>query len=225
MDNSLATIYIVDDDADVCRALSRLLRSAGYRTRTFNSAAEFLAGHDPEPPGCIILDLTMPGLDGFEVQATLAHSGSLRPIIFLTGNGSIAMTVTAMRAGAVNFLVKPVEEPRLFEAVEEALRIDAAGRDHGRFRRALVERLGTLTPREREVLEHVVRGRLNKQIAADLGTVEKTIKVHRARVMHKMGARSLAELVHLASSAGIGTQPGEVRVAQSGDMLLADSRG
>jgi FixJ family two-component response regulator len=225
MDKSLATVFIVDDDADLCRAVSRLLNSAGYQTRTFSSSAAFLAGHDPEPPGCIILDLSMPDLDGFEVQAALAASGSLRPIIFLTGNGSISVTVTAMRAGAVNFLVKPVEELRLFEAVEEALTIDAAERHSGRLRRALVERLGTLTPREREVLEHVVRGRLNKQIAADLGTVEKTIKVHRARVMHKMGARSLAELVQLAGSAGIGVQLANELHSQSEGKAIADSRG
>ncbi|HEY1284145.1 MAG TPA: response regulator [Steroidobacteraceae bacterium] len=225
MDKSLATVFIVDDDADLCRAVSRLLNSAGYQTRTFSSSAAFLAGHDPELPGCIILDLSMPDLDGFEVQAALAASGCLRPIIFLTGNGSIAVTVTAMRAGAVNFLVKPVEELRLFEAVEEALKIDAAERHTGRMRRALVERLGTLTPREREVLEHVVRGRLNKQIAADLGTVEKTIKVHRARVMHKMGARSLAELVQLAGSAGIGVQLANEPQAQSEGSAIADSRG
>jgi len=206
MDNSLATIFIVDDDADVCRALGRLLRSAGYNTRTFRSALEFLAEHDPEPAGCIILDLAMPELDGLEVQAMLAASGCLRPVIFLTGNGTIPMTVTAIRAGAVNFLTKPIGERSLFEAVDEALRIDATERNSGRLRFVIRERLGTLTPREREVLEHVVRGRLNKQIAADLGTVEKTIKVHRARVMHKMGARSLAELVQLASSAGIVAQ-------------------
>ena len=121
--------------------------------------------------------------------------------------------------------MKPVEESRLFEAVEEALKIDAAERQTGRLRRALVERLATLTPREREVLEHVVRGRLNKQIAADLGTVEKTIKVHRARVMHKMGARSLAELVQLAGSAGIGTQLSNELPSHSEGNAIADSRG
>lgn len=226
MDKSLATIFIVDDDADLCRAVSRLLSSAGYQTRTFSSSAEFLSGHDPEPPGCIILDLSMPYLDGFEVQAALAASSCLRPIIFLTGNGSISVTVTAMRAGAVNFLVKPVDESRLFEAVDEALKIDDAERQTGRMRRNLAGRLATLTPREREVLEHVVRGRLNKQIAADLGTVEKTIKVHRARVMHKMGARSLAELVQLAGSAGVGIRlSGEPLRSQSEGNGTAEARG
>jgi FixJ family two-component response regulator len=203
VDNSLSTIFIVDDDPDVCRAMSRLLRSAGYKACTFDSATTFLADHDPEVSGCLILDLAMPGLDGLEVQAMLNSSGCQRPVIFLTGNASIPMTVAAIRAGAVNFLTKPVSEPRLFEAVEEALKIDAAERSDGRWRHAMQERLASLTPRERQVLEHVVRGRLNKQIAADLGTVEKTIKVHRARVMHKMGVRSLAELVQLAGSVGV----------------------
>jgi FixJ family two-component response regulator len=225
MDKSLTTIFVVDDDVDLCRALRRLLSSAGYQTRTFSTSAEFLADHDPESPGCVILDLSMPDLSGFEVQAALAASGCLRPIIFLTGNGSIPVTVTAMRAGAVNFLVKPVDESRLFAAVDEALQIDAAERHVGCLRRLLAQRLATLTPREREVLEHVVRGRLNKQIAGDLGTVEKTIKVHRARVMQKMRARSLAELVQLAGSAGIGAQPVGAPRVQSARIAIAESRG
>jgi FixJ family two-component response regulator len=207
MERSLATIFIVDDDADVCRAMGRLLRSAGFSTRTFSSTSEFLAQYDPEPPGCILLDLTMPEHDGLEVQAMLASAGSRRPIIFLTGNGSIPATVAAIRAGAINFLTKPVTEPCLFEAVEEALRVDARQRVTGRMHTMLKERVESLTPRERQVLEQVIRGRLNKQVAADLGTVEKTIKVHRARVMRKMGARSLAELVQLASSAGLLGRP------------------
>jgi FixJ family two-component response regulator len=203
MENTLATIYIVDDDPDVCRALGRLLRSAGYAARIFRSSVEFLSAYDPQPPGCIILDIAMPQYDGLEVQAMLRSSGCAHPIIFLTANGSIPCTVAAIRAGAVNFLTKPLEEKRLFEAVEEALGINAAQRQLTMIRRAITERLKTLTPREREVMEHVVRGRLNKQIAADLGTVEKTIKVHRGRVMQKMGARSLAELVQLAGSLGV----------------------
>ena len=213
MDESSATIFIVDDDDDICRALSRLLRSAGYSTRTFSSTSTFLAQYDPEPPGCILLDLTMPEHDGLEVQAMLASAGSKRPVIFLTGNGSIPATVAAIRAGAINFLTKPVTEPRLFEAVDEALRIDARRRTMGQQHDLLQERLDSLTPRERQVLEQVIRGRLNKQVAADLGTVEKTIKVHRARVMRKMGARSLAELVQLATSAGLlGRPTGSVTV-------------
>jgi FixJ family two-component response regulator len=203
MENSQATIYVVDDDADVCRALGRLLRSAGYTACVFRSSVEFLSEYDPQLPGCIILDVAMPQYDGLEVQAMLHASGSPHPIIFLTANGSIPRSVAAIRAGAVNFLTKPFEEKRLFEAVEEALRINAAQRQSSMMRRAIADRLRTLTPRERQVMEHVVRGRLNKQIAADLGTVEKTIKVHRGRVMQKMGVRSLAELVQLASSLGV----------------------
>jgi FixJ family two-component response regulator len=207
MERSLPTIFIVDDDADVCRAMSRLLQSAGYSTRTFSSTSRFLAEYDPEPPGCILLDLTMPEHDGLEVQAMLVSAGSKRPVIFLTGNGSIPATVAAIRAGAINFLTKPVSELCLFEAVEEALRVDARQRIMGRMHAMLKDRLDSLTPRERQVLEQVIRGRLNKQVAADLGTVEKTIKVHRARVMRKMGARSLAELVQLSSSAGLLGRP------------------
>jgi FixJ family two-component response regulator len=207
MDKPRATVFIVDDDAEVRRALGRLLNSATYEAREFGSATEFLAAHDPEPAGCIILDLAMGDFGGLEVQASLAAAGCRRPIIFLTGNGSIESSVTAIRAGAVNFLTKPVGDQDLFAAIEEALRIDAAERQKGVFRVALEGRLGTLTPRERQVLDRVVAGRLNKQIAADLGIVEKTTKVHRARVMHKMGARSLAELVRLASVAGITQEP------------------
>ncbi len=149
----------------------------------------------------------MPGVDGFEVQARLRQEGCFRPIIFLTANGNIQQTVTALKGGAVNFLTKPVEEQRLFHAIDEALQIDAEQRNEARLQRAIVRRLYSLTPRERQVFELVVRGRLNKQIAADLGTVEKTVKVHRSRVMHKMGAHSLAELVRLAGLLGI---PGEL---------------
>jgi FixJ family two-component response regulator len=203
MESPLVTIYVVDDDPDVCRALGRLLRSAGYAARVFRSSVEFFSAYDPQPPGCIILDIAMPHYDGLEVQAMLRSSGCPHPVIFLTANGSIPCSVAAIRGGAVNFLTKPFEEKQLFEAVEEALKINAAQRHTSMLRRLITERLQTLTPRERQVMEHVVRGRLNKQIAADLGTVEKTIKVHRGRVMQKMGARSLAELVQQASSLGV----------------------
>ncbi len=205
MGKPMATVFVVDDDADVRRALGRLLRSAAYDVRLFSSSAEFLAAHDPDLAGCVILDLAMPDMNGLEVQASLAASGCPRPVIFLSGNGSIATSVTAMRAGAVTFLTKPVENRDLFSAIDEGLRIDAEERARGSRRHAVVERLETLTPRERQVLAHVVAGRLNKQIAAELGTVVKTIKVHRARVMQKMGVRSLAQLVRIAASVGVGT--------------------
>jgi FixJ family two-component response regulator len=206
LDKQESVVYILDDDLDVCAALGRLLRSAGYRTREFDSASAFFAVHR-EVPGCILLDIAMPGQDGFEVQARLHAEGCIHPIIFLTGNGNIPQTVAALKGGAVNFLTKPVEERRLFRAVDEALQIDAEHRGEALLHRAIAKRLGSLTPREREVFDLVVRGRLNKQIAADLGTVEKTVKVHRSRVMHKMGAHSLAELVRLAGTLGI---PGEL---------------
>jgi len=201
-------LYIVDDDPEVRRALARLLRSAGYTTRSFGSASEFLvSGEARICAGCIILDLAMPGLNGLELQEYLSSSGFHRPIIFLTGNGDISKSVRAMKAGAVNFLTKPVDEHELLQAVEEALRVDAAGRAIWSTRHCVSERLATLTRRERQVFESVVAGRLNKQIAADLGIVEKTIKVHRARVMRKMNAASIVELIHLASLIGVDYRP------------------
>jgi FixJ family two-component response regulator len=203
--NAIPTVlFIVDDDPEVRRALARLLRAAGYTTRAFGSASEFLvSGEARHTAGCIILDLAMPGLNGLELQQCLIASGCHRPIIFLTGNGDISKSVRAMKAGAVNFLTKPVDDRELFAAVEEALALDAADRAAWDTRHAVAERLNKLTPRERQVFEQVVAGRLNKQIAAELGIVEKTIKVHRARVMRKMNATSLVELVRLASLAGV----------------------
>ena len=197
-------IYIIDDEADVRKALSRLLRSAGYTTRLFGSAGEFLvSGEARFSAGCIILDLAMPGLNGLELQEHLATSDCQRPIIFLTGNGDISKSVRAMKAGAVNFLTKPVDDHELLQAVEEALRVDASLRASWMLRHSASEKLDTLTPRERQVFEKVVAGRLNKQIAAELGIVEKTIKVHRSRMMRKMNATSVVDLVHLASLAGV----------------------
>jgi FixJ family two-component response regulator len=203
-----ATLFIVDDDPEVQRALGRLLRAAGYDTRTYGSASDFLISDEARKAGgCIILDLAMPGLNGLELQQCLVEAGCYRPIIFLTGNGDISKSVRAMKAGAVNFLTKPVDDNALFAAVAEALAIDAARRAASTTRQIVGERLKRLTPRERQVLEQVVAGRLNKQIAAELGTVEKTIKVHRARVMRKMEAGSLLELVQLASLAGVAPPP------------------
>lgn len=201
-------LYIVDDDPEVRRALARLLRAAGYTTRSFSSASEFLiSGEARLSAGCIILDLAMPGLNGLELQQCLSTYGCHRPIIFLTGNGDISKSVRAMKAGAVNFLTKPVDDNELLAAVEEGLRVDAAERAAWSTRHSVSERLNTLTRRERQVFEQVVMGRLNKQIAAELGIVEKTIKVHRARVMRKMHAGSIVELVHLASLVGVDSWP------------------
>jgi FixJ family two-component response regulator len=178
--------------------------------QTFASSTEFLAAHDPGRPGCVILDLAMPEMNGLEVQASLRVSDCPRPIIFLSGNGCIATSVSAMRGGAVTFLTKPIERRVLFAAVDEALRIDAVERAGRAVQQEVLRRLELLTRREREVLSHVIAGRLNKQIAADLGTVVKTIKVHRARVMRKMGVRSVAHLSRLAASAGIELPMSEV---------------
>ena len=197
------TVSIVDDDPDVLKALGRLLRTRGYESRPFASPAEFLAQHDPSAAGCAILDLSMPGLDGIELQQVLAKEAAHFPVIFISGKGDIPTSVRAMRAGAVDFLTKPVNANDLVAALARA----RAQAEHALRTRseldAINARLARLTPREREVLEHVIAGRLNKQIAADLGTVEKTVKVHRGRMMGKMEARSVTDLVRLAERAGI----------------------
>jgi len=197
------TVFIVDDDPDVCRAVGRLVRGAGYDVREFNSARDFLVAHESEPPGCLLLDLSMPDVDGLQLQQSLVASGCHRPIVFLSANGDVHNTVRAMKAGAVNFLTKPVDEDELMDALAEAVALDAAGRAQWETRNTVAGRLATLTPRERQVLEKVVAGRLNKQIAAELGTVEKTIKVHRSRVMQKLHAASLIQLIEIAKLAGI----------------------
>lgn len=197
------TTFVVDDDASVLKALGRLLRSAGYDARTFSSAQDFLAAHDPDVPGCAVFDVTMPDFDGLQLQEKLTCDGIARPIIFLTGNGNIPLSVRAMKGGAVDFLTKPVNREKLLSAITHALEVDATSRQEQDERKAVRYKLDKLTPREREVLMHVIAGRLNKQIAAELGTVEKTIKVHRGRVMSKLGVRSVAELVRLTERAGL----------------------
>ena len=200
MDPTPATVYVVDDDAQVRRALERLIRAMGYRVSAFGSAADFLAAHDSECTGCIILDVAMPDCDGLDLQRQLKESGRDRPIIFLTGHGSIPLSVQAMKAGAVTFLTKPISERELAAVLSEAIALDCASRQTRATQSIVLKRLDSLTRRERQVLQYVVEGRLNKQIAAELGTVEQTVKVHRARVMKKMGARSVAELVRYATS-------------------------
>ena len=199
------TVFLVDDDHSVLRALSRLLRARGYDVQTFDAPQAFLDSHDPAVPGCAILDVAMPGLDGLALQERLTvAAGSQRPIIFLTGKGDVPTSVRAMRAGAVDFLTKPVGDQALLDAIARAQNLDARARRDYAERSAIRTRIATLTPREREVLTHVVAGRLNKQIAGDLGTVEKTIKVHRGRMMEKLGIRTVADLVRLAERVGIG---------------------
>jgi len=193
------TVYLVDDDAGVLKALSRLLRAKGYDVRPYSSPQLFLEEHDVTVPGCAVLDVSMPGLDGLELQRALtATNGFHRPVLFVTGKGDIPTSVRAMKAGAIDFLTKPVKDVDLFEAVSRAEARDAELRRLHSEMESIQAKVGTLTPREREVLTHVVAGRLNKQIAGDLGTVEKTIKVHRSRMMGKLGIRTMADLVRMA---------------------------
>lgn len=198
------TVFVVDDDPAVLKSLSRLLRSTRLACATFSSPREFLDRHDPNAPGCLVLDVAMPGLNGLELQQALIAGGHELPIIFLTGHGDIPMSVQAMKRGAADFLTKPVNDDTLLAAIRVAIEKDRLQRQSRAEVAEIRQRLATLTPRELEVLEHVVTGQLNKQIADDLGTVEKTIKVHRARVMEKMKVHSVAELVHLAERVGIG---------------------
>jgi len=207
MSATTPTIFIVDDDPAVLKSLGRLLRSARLDFAAFSSPAEFLQQHDPAAPGCLVLDVAMPGLNGLELQAALAEKGCAIPIIFLTGHGDIPMSVQAMKRGALDFLTKPVNDEDLLQAVHDALELDRVARRAKAELGDLQARFDSLTPREREVFVHVVAGQLNKQIAADLGTVEKTIKVHRARVMEKMGVDSLADLVRAAERLGLGDRP------------------
>lgn len=201
------TVFLVDDDPGVLRALARQLRSAGYRVETFDNPAAFLRRYDPERPGCLLLDLAMPGLDGLTVQRRLGEAGHAPPIVFLTGRGELPACVRAMKAGAVDFLAKPVVDSVLFAAIEEAIGRDAQARRARHGLASIQHRIASLTPRELEVLRRVVAGKPNKQIAAELGIVESTIKIHRARVMAKMRVRSLPELTLLAERSGLALNP------------------
>jgi len=203
MTDSKVTVFLVDDDAGVLKALSRLLQIRGYEIQAFTSPQAFLTSHDATVPGCAVLDVSMPGIDGLELQQALTAERSQRPVIFLTGKGDIPTSVRAMRAGAVDFLTKPVGDDDLLAAIARAERKDAETRSALADLNSINARFANLTPREHEVMTHVIAGRLNKQIAGDLGTVEKTVKVHRGRVMSKLGVRSVADLVRLAEKAGI----------------------
>jgi len=200
------TVFVVDDYAPVRKSISRVLHTAGFVVAAFASAEEFVAQYDPQTLGCLVLDLAMPTLNGLELQHILAKAGSLLPIIFLTGTADIPKSVQAMKHGASDFLTKPVNDEDLLAAVRVAIEKDRAVRHEQAELSEIRARLATLTPREREVLEYVVTGKLNKQIAGDLGTVEQTVKVHRARVMEKMRVESVAELVRLTQRCGIGAR-------------------
>lgn len=193
------TVYLVDDDPGVLKSLSRLLRVKGYDVRSYSSSQVFLEEHDETIPGCAVLDVSMPNLDGLEIQDALSTaSGSHRPIVFITGKGDIPTSVRAMKAGAIDFLTKPVKEKDLIEALSRAEVRDTELRRIQSELASMQAKLKKLTPREYQVLTHVVAGRLNKQIAGELGTVEKTIKVHRSRMMEKLGIRTVADLVRMA---------------------------
>ncbi|MGR9085918.1 MAG: response regulator transcription factor [Gammaproteobacteria bacterium] len=207
MNETAPTVRVIDDDLSVLKALSRLLHSIELNVATFASPQEFLDRFEPGLSGCLVLDVDMPNVSGLDLQRELAARDIELPIIFLTGHGDIPMSVQAMKKGAVDFLTKPVEDRDLIEAVHAAIEKDRTNRQKRAEQAEIVQRLAMLTPREREVLGHVVAGRLNKQIAADLGTVEKTIKVHRAHIMTKLKVRSLADLVRLAERAGIMAMP------------------
>lgn len=201
------TVFLVDDDPRVLKALARLLVSEGWITQIYRSAREFLADHDATAPGCLVLDLLMPDMTGLDLQQELARLGQHRPIIFLSGRGDVPSSVSAMKSGAVDFLTKPVDGKALLEAVQRAVERDGRQRAQADRLHGLTARLATLTMREREVLDGVVAGLLNKQIAGRLGIVEKTVKVHRARAVAKMGARSTAELVRMVEAASGGAHP------------------
>ena len=217
-------VFIVDDDASVRKSLERLVRSVGLRGETFASAPEFLQGAAADSPSCLVLDVRMPGVSGLALQATLAASGHRIPIIFITGHGDITMSVRAMKAGAVDFLPKPFNDQDLLEAIQEAIARDQQAREKRTALQDIQRRVVLLTPRERDVLALVITGLLNKQIAAELGMSEKTVKVHRAQVMQKMQVSSVAQLVLLAEKVTLTAPQGLSRLDQSPISSVSNSK-
>jgi FixJ family two-component response regulator len=198
MSSGRSVVFVVDDDVSMRDALRNLLRSVGLQVETFDSAQEFLARPRPDAPGCLVLDVRLPGLSGLDLQRELAKADIDIPIIFITGHGDIQMSVQAMKAGAVEFLEKPFRDQDVLDAVQQAIERDREARAQRQEAAELRARYDSLTAREREVMTLVVRGLLNKQIAAEVGTTESTVKLHRGRVMHKMQAGSLADLIRMA---------------------------
>ena len=198
-----ATVFIVDDAPKIRRALSCLLAVGGYEVRAFESAEAFLDEPDCEGPACLLLDLCLPGLSGLDLQRSLIGSAQAHPIIFLTGQGDIQTSVQAMKLGAVDFLTKPIDDTRLFAAIDQAIRLDIEARRDRAICEPIHERLEALSRRERQVMELVIRGRLNREISLDLGICEKTVKVHRKNLLTKMHVRSVAGLVQLVARVGV----------------------
>ena len=204
---SEGVVYIVDDEEAVRRSIARLVRSVGLRAETFPSAQAFLAQRLGDEPACLILDVRLPDQSGLDVQAAMGPSQRVMPIIFITGRGNVQMSVRAMKEGALDFLEKPFESEALLECIRRALAKSREGREVETERAAIERRLATLSPRERQVLALVVKGMMNKQIAGALGAAEKTIKIHRGRVMGKMDAASVAELVRMTYTVGFAPTP------------------
>ena len=202
MTEETATVFLVNDDPSILRALTRLLRAGGYQVSAFRSPRDFLAQHDAAVAGCVVLDLAMPGLNGLEIQTALAAAGCQRPIVFISGHGDIPTSVQAIKAGAVEFLTKPVRDHQLLDAIRRAIVADQLERPRRAELAELRRRYGSLTPREREVMTMVVAGLLNKQAAARIGTSEITVKIHRAHIMRKMCADSVADLVRMTERLG-----------------------
>jgi FixJ family two-component response regulator len=203
MTESQSFVFVVDDDASVRAAVEDLLRSVGLAVRTYGSTQEFLQSKLPDAPGCLVLDVRMPGQSGLEFQRMLTTTGIHLPIIFISGHGDIPMSVRAIKSGAIEFLTKPLHEQELLDAIQSGIERDRARRQNAKAVTELQERFESVTGREREVLELVITGQLNKQIAAKLELSEATVKVHRSQIMHKMRARSLVDLVRMADALGV----------------------
>jgi FixJ family two-component response regulator len=201
------TVFVIDDSQEMRSSLTRVLTAGHYKVRSFDSAAQFLQEQDPIEPGCLLLDVFMPHMNGLELQCTLRTAPCARPIVFLSGTADIETSVTAMKAGAIDFLTKPIDSEQLFAAVDRALSRDAEQRRYQAARLVTERRFNSMTSRERQVMAFILRGLLNKQIAAHMGIGEKTVKVHRARLMSKMRVRSVAALVECGLQIGLAIAP------------------